>query len=145
MSHGLVVDASVVIKLFVKEELSERTVALFELLRGDEPPRFYVPDLFFIECANILWKYVRRSGYPPEDALRDISHLVKLPLQSVSTSTLLPESLALAIEKEITAYDASYASLAHRLNSSLITADHKLVRKLEGSGIDVQWLGEIHP
>jgi predicted nucleic acid-binding protein len=139
----LVVDASVAIKLFVEEELSDRAIALFALLEGDEPPRFYVPDLFFIECANILWKYVRRLGLEQEGALHAISNLIKLPLHPVATSALLPGALALAIEKEITAYDAGYVSLAHRLDVPLVTADGKLVRKLDSSGFEIQWLGDL--
>lgn len=143
MSHELVVDASVAIKLFVDEELSDRAIALFGLLSGDEPPRFYVPDLFFIECANILWKYVRRLGLQQEAALHAISNLVKLPLHPVATTALLPGALALAIEKEVTAYDAGYVSLASRLNAPLVTADGKLIRKLGECGVDVRWLGDL--
>jgi predicted nucleic acid-binding protein len=143
VSHELVVDASVVIKLFVDEELSDRAIALFGLLRGDDPPRFYVPDLFFIECANILWKYVRRLGLQQKDALHAISNLIKLPLHPVATTALLPGSLALAIENGITAYDAGYVSLADRLNTTLVTADGKLIRKLGNCGVDVRWLGDL--
>jgi predicted nucleic acid-binding protein len=49
-----VVDASVGIKLFLKEPLSERADILFSRLVDDPPARFYVPDLFFVECANVL-------------------------------------------------------------------------------------------
>src|SRR5262249_40606520 len=131
VSQELVVDANVAIKLFVDEEMSDRSAALFDLLRGDEPPRFYVPDLFFIECANILWKYVRKSGHPPEAALHDLSNLLKLPLHPVATSALLPGALALAIERQITTYDAAYASLANRLNAPLITAEGSICPRAE--------------
>ena len=66
MTGDCVVDASVGIKLFVVEELSDAAHRLFRQLTGYRPARFYVPDLFFVECANTLWKYVRRFGYPPE-------------------------------------------------------------------------------
>jgi predicted nucleic acid-binding protein len=140
---SLVVDASVGIKLFVEEELSDQAEAVFRRLDDDDPPHFYVPDLFFIECANILWKYVRRAAYPREEALRDIADLLALPLQPVSGSALLPAALALAIERGLTSYDASYATLASNLGSPLITADRPLLQKLAGSGIDVQWLGDV--
>ncbi|HKZ84931.1 MAG TPA: type II toxin-antitoxin system VapC family toxin, partial [Anaerolineae bacterium] len=54
-----VVDASVGIKLFIAEPLSNLADALFAHLAADPPGRLMVPDLFFIECANILWKHVR--------------------------------------------------------------------------------------
>lgn len=143
MMPELVVDSSVGIKLFVDEELSEQAEAVFRRLEGDDPPHFYVPDLFFIECANILWKYVRRSAYAREDAIRDIGDLIALPLQPVSTSALLPAALALAVDLGLSAYDASYAALASRLSAPLITADRPLLRKLEGSGIEARWLGDM--
>jgi predicted nucleic acid-binding protein len=63
-STDCIIDASVGIKLFLVEPLSERAEALFNRLVDDPPARFFVPDLCYAECANILWKYVRRFGYP---------------------------------------------------------------------------------
>ena len=48
-SFDCVVDASVGIKLFLVEDLSEQADALFDHLADQPPARFYVPDLFFIE------------------------------------------------------------------------------------------------
>jgi hypothetical protein len=39
-------------------------VTIFAHLTDDPPARFYLPDLFYTECANILWKVVQRFGYP---------------------------------------------------------------------------------
>jgi len=137
-----VVDASVGIKLFLVEPLSDRVDLLFDHLADTLPARFYVPDLFFVECANILWKYVRRFGYPPDAARQDVADLVCLPLQPVSTALLAGSALALAVAYEITAYDAVYAALADRLSLPLVTADQALVRKLAGSGVDVRFIGD---
>lgn len=92
------VDASVVIKLFLVEPLSDRADVLFDHLTDDPPSRFYVPDLFFIECTNILWKYVRRFDYPADAARQDVADLTQLPLWVVSTAALADEALALAIQ-----------------------------------------------
>ena len=54
-----VIDASVGLKLFIDDPLSEVVHDLFCQLAHDPPARFYVPDLFYIEIANVLWKYVR--------------------------------------------------------------------------------------
>ena len=137
-----VVDASVGIKLFLVESLSDCADALFDHLKDDPPARFYVPDLFFVECANILWKYVRRFGYPAEAALQDISNLTGLPLRVASTATLAREALALAVEHSSTAYDAAYVCLAGRLSLPLVTADELLVRRFRGTDLDVCFLGD---
>jgi predicted nucleic acid-binding protein len=139
-SFDYVVDASVGIKLFLVESLSEEVHALFAHLSDDPPARLYVPELFFIECANILWKYVRRFDYPAEDALQDIGNLVQLPLQRVSIAALAEVALAVATQYGSTAYDSAYVALAQHLELPLITADEALVRRFADTGLDVRLL-----
>ena len=116
---------------------------LFKRLTGYRPARFYVPDLFFVECANILWKYVRRFGYPVDNARQDVADLKALALTTVSTADLLQPALELAMTYDITAYDASYAALAAQLDLPLITADAPLAAKLQASGVEVTVLEEV--
>lgn len=141
MSPELVVDASVAVKVFVQEELSSEAEALLQRFYDEPPARFYVPPHFFSECTNIFWKYIRRFGYPRESAREDLSSLSALPFQVVDLSPLLP--LDLAVEFEITAYDAGYAALARYLGVPLVTADQRLVRKLEKSDCELIWLGDL--
>ena len=143
MTGDCVVDASVAIKLFVIEESSEQADTLFEQLASDPPVRFYVPDLLFIECANILWKYVRYYGYPAENARQNVADLQALALRSVSTADLLAPALELALAQDITAYDACYAALANQLHLPLITADLTLERKLQGTSINIRILQDL--
>ena len=142
MSLELVVDASVGIKLFVDEELSDKAAELFEGLAWESPLQIYVPDLFYLECGNILWKYVRRFDYPTTQARESLSFLDGLALQRFSDSLLCEESLELALARGISVYDASYVTLAQHLEAPFVTADERLVRKLDGSGIEIRWLGE---
>jgi predicted nucleic acid-binding protein len=135
-----VIDASVGIKLFLLEDGSEAAQSLFLELAADPPSRFYVPDLFFVECGNILWKYVRHFSYPAENARQDVADLCSLNLQTISTADLLSSAFELALQYDITAYDASYATLAQQLSLPLITADTTLLRKLTNSNIKIQTL-----
>jgi predicted nucleic acid-binding protein len=138
-----VVDASVGIKLFLTEPLSERADDLFVHLAADPPAQIFVPDLFYIECANILWKHTRRSGYPADKAQKDLSNLGALALRRVPTAELMTDALAVAVQEAITAYDACYVALARRLGVQLVTADEKLARALAGAPYDVHWLGDF--
>lgn len=62
-----VVDASVALPLFIDGPQSEATHTFFAVV--DYPPtRLFVPDLFFIEVTNVLWKYVRWQGLAPAQA-----------------------------------------------------------------------------
>lgn len=135
-----VVDASVGIKLFLVEPLSDEAHALFAHLVDDPPARLYVPELFFIECANILWKYVRRFGYPAADAMQNMADLKHLPLQRVPLATLAQAALTVALYYGSTAYDSAYVALAQQLELPFITADASLVRRFTGTGLDVQIL-----
>ena len=94
-----VVDASVGIKLFVEEEFSEQAHALFSYLAADPPAELYIPDLFYIECTNILLKYTRRYGRSLEDSQADIADISLLSLKSTSTAELMENALLLALKK----------------------------------------------
>ena len=134
-----VVDASVGIKLFVDEPLSGQAHALFAKLSEDPPAELYIPDLFYSECANILLKYMRRFGRQLEDSQADLADLNALALKPVSTAGLMEEALVLASQKNLTAYDACYTVLAHRLNIPLITADEPMAQAVEWAF----WLGDF--
>ena len=134
-----VLDVSVGIKLFIEEEFSDKVQRLFAKLADDSQTEIHVPDLFYIECANILLKYTRRYKRPLKDSLADLKDLHGLALQSTSTSELIEEALSLASEKNLTAYDACYAILARRLELPLITADSPLAKAIDWA----IWIGDF--
>ncbi len=138
-SIRFVIDASVGIKLFVTEEFSDKVQSLFAHLVDEIPAELHVPDLFYIECANILLKYARRFKRPIEDSLADLASLNGLALQSTPTAELMEEALTLANENKLTAYDACYAVLARRLAIPLITADDVLLKTIEWA----MWIGDL--
>jgi predicted nucleic acid-binding protein len=123
-----VVDVSVGIKLFIDEPLSDNAHALFEKLAEDPPAELFVPDLFYIECANVLLKYISRFGRSLEDSRADLADLNLLAMKSTPTSELMEDALILAYKKNLTAYDACYAILARRMDIPLITADEPVAR-----------------
>jgi predicted nucleic acid-binding protein len=138
-----VVDASVGIKLFIEEPFSDKADTLFAHLAADPPALLVVPDLFYIECVNILWKHVRRFGYPATAAQKDLVSLGKLSLHSTSTASLMADALRLAVAQGITAYDACYVALAQQFGVPCVTADEKLVRLLASASYNVRWLGDF--
>jgi len=134
-----VLDASVGIKLFVEEDFSEKVQNLFAKLAEDPQTEIHVPDLFYIECANILLKYTRRYKRPQADTLADLKDLNKLALIATSTSELIEDALQLASEKNLSAYDACYAVLARKLNLPLVTADVPLAKAVDWA----IWIGDF--
>jgi predicted nucleic acid-binding protein len=131
----------VCVKLFLIEPLAVEATKRFAHLTDESPAKFYTPDLFFIECANILWKYVNHYGYAADAARQDIADILELPILGTPTQTLTEAALRLAVEHEIAAYDAAYVVLSQRLALPLVTADERLVRRLRHTQYDVRWLG----
>ena len=134
-----VLDASVGIKLFVEEEFSDKVQQLFAKLADDPQAEIHVPDLFYVECANILLKYTRRFDRPLEDSLADLKDLNELALTITSTTELIEDALKLADEKKLTAYDACYAVLAPKLDLPLVTADAPLAKAIDWA----VWIGDL--
>jgi predicted nucleic acid-binding protein len=124
----LVLDASVVIKWYVPEDdfLAARSLRTLNA-------RLAAPDLLFIESANILWKLVRRGEIEPGHAAEVITNIVGGRWVIHANRNLVRDAIDLALATGISAYDASYVALAMRLKTICVTADQKLVRKLEGT------------
>lgn len=138
-----VVDASVGIKLFVTEDHTDDVQELFRTNLTNPGLLLLVPDLFFIECANILWKKVRRGEYLAELAMGDIIALGSLQLSSTPTFELMERSLEIACIYSITAYDACYVALAESYGLPLVTADQRLAAAMRNHVCEIVVLGQI--
>ncbi|BAU13343.1 hypothetical protein LEP3755_38820 [Leptolyngbya sp. NIES-3755] len=132
-----VLDTSVCIKQFIADPLTPKVNQLFDRL-SDPSTDFFVPDLFYVECANALWKYVRANLYPAEQVKSDLADLKVLRFQTTSTKELTTEAISIALDYGITAYDACYAALSQQVSAPLLTLDRRLVNALSTSKIDVQ-------
>ena len=127
-----VVDASVALKLFFDKPHTQRVEALFCRLDNDPRARFYVPDLFFAECANVFATVARLKGYSPKEARDDMVAIRDLGLRVIPTADLATQALDIALKHRVSGYDACYVALAERVNAPLITADEKLARSMVG-------------
>ncbi len=125
--------------MFTASTRKEMSLRTRRFGRVKQPP--HVPDLFYIECANILWKYVRRFGRSLADSQADLADLRSLALRVVSTADLMQESLTLAAQTGLTVNDACYAALARRLDLPLVTADEPLAKAVSWA----VWLGDTDP
>lgn len=142
---GYVVDASTAIKLYLTEPLSAEAATLFGLLTATPAAELHVPDLFYAECGNILWKQVRRGNCNAAQATAFEASLRALSLQRTPTFDLIADALSVALTHDVTAYDACYVALAARLGVSFVTADQKLVQRLAGTPLAPVWLGTWMP
>lgn len=120
-----VLDASVVIKWFVPEELSAEA-RRWRKAKGS----LHVPDFFVVEMTNILWKKVLRSELTRDDADAIVTTLLELPLTAHSAVRLLPAAFDLACQLNRTVYDCLYLALAIQIGGRFVTADRRLVNSL---------------
>lgn len=139
---AIVVDASLVVALYVEEPLSEPArAALARSLEANDD--LHAPDLMLVECANTLWKRVRRGELDRESAMGAISRLSTLedlrchPLDE----HLVPPALSLAIAHSLTAYDAAYAALAVQLGGVVLSGDARFVELGSRAGLPVVGIG----
>ena len=119
----LVLDASVVVKWFTREEDKDLAIEYRDqFLKGKID--IALPDLILYELANVL-------RYNPNFDKKDVSDAVKsiiiLGVQIlVPTTHLLTNAVNLGFTYGITVYDAVYVALAEELNYNFLTADKKL-------------------
>jgi len=132
-----VLDTNICIKQFIADPLNSKVNQLFDHL-NDPRTEFFVPDLFYIECANVFWKYVRADLYMAEQVQADLASLKALRLQVTSTKELMIAAVKIALDYGITAYDACYVVLSHQVGAPLLTLDRRLVNALINSSFDVQ-------
>ena len=139
---NLVIDASVLIKFYVPEILSDRAERLLAKV-GNKDIDLLAPDLIYPEAGNILWKKQRLKELTHSEAEEITDAILSLPLMIGASKSLLPLAVDIAIACGITVYDASYLSLAKVYETTLITADRKLVDVLAKTDLkdSVIWLG----
>ncbi len=142
--NRFVVDASVAAKWAspeVIEPLAGRANQfLREYLSGSV--QIAVPDLFWPEIGNFLWKAVRRGTLTPALAERALEAMINRDFPTLPSRVVPREALAIAVDFGQTVYDSTYVALAVATGSQLITADERLVNTL-GSRFPVRWLGAL--
>ncbi len=129
---ALVVDASVVIKWVVQEPDSDAALAIRRY-------RLLAPDLLVAECANILWKKVRRGNIATADALLAAQVLERAGIELVPMRRMLARATALSVRLLHPACDCFYLALAETTGCDVVTADDRLAAKARGheSGVRV--------
>lgn len=94
------------------------------------------PDLFCSETANALWKYVRAGEIPLDLALTRLEQSLGLVDSLVPQRTLAAEALVAAARHQRSVYDMTYAVLARRSGSTVITMDRSFALALPAMEIE---------
>jgi predicted nucleic acid-binding protein len=132
---AVVFDASVLVKL-VAEEPGTQTAARAYKAAGT----VLAPAWARVECAQALWKKVRRGEWSPHDARKALCALDQMALQIADASALVPQALDLACALNHSVYDCLYIALAITEDVPLVTADIAQGAAAEAGGVKVVWL-----
>lgn len=141
VSGVVVVDASVAVKWLVREEHTDKALAIRNAWQ-DAQVAPVAPYLLPFEVANALHRKVSRGQLSVGDASRMIALLLGSRLELHQSPRLHVRALALASRLgQGAAYDAHYLALAEEFACELWTADQRFQRAAEGVG-NVHWIGE---
>ncbi len=128
-------DASVAAKWVLPEADSDRAMTLLG-------HRLVSPDLLLTECANILWKSVRRGDVRPDEAAADLASLAAANVAKLPAALLLGAALRRAVTLDHPVYDCLYLEASAVTGLPLVTADRRLAC-LSGDGAEVILLSDL--
>ncbi len=126
-----VLDASAGIAVVLEQELSE----LFREEIG-KSEKTIASDLYKVEVANAIWKYVRAGELEKENMNRTLAIAIGLVDEFVDISENNEESLNEAVRQNHSAYDMLYYTLARRSGGKLLTKDKRLKELCLRTGVD---------
>jgi predicted nucleic acid-binding protein len=122
--NTLVIDASIAVKWVVEEEGTPQA------LRLRQRAKLIAPELLVAECANILWKKVRREELSREQALLAARLLQVAEIELRPTRWLLEAAARVAIDLDHPSYDCLYLALAAETQCQFVTGDERFLRKI---------------
>ena len=128
IERDFVLDSSVLIKWFSNEENTATALELRDsYVKGNVS--IACPDLIIYEIANAL----RYNKALKEKDIRDsITSLWSMGISIiVPTKSIVESAISIALEHDITVYDAHFVALAKELNFNYVTADEKLYNKIK--------------
>jgi predicted nucleic acid-binding protein len=138
----LVLDASVATKWAMpaaREPLTHESLRLLDRYVSGEVG-FVVPDVFWAELDNVLWKGTRQSRWRQDEAEAVAADMKARDFKTVPSLALLDEALRIAFAHDRAVYDCLYVALAVQSKTDLITADERLANAL-AAHLPVKWLG----
>ncbi len=131
---GLVIDASAVLAWCFEDEGGPEADALIERVAAEGVS---VPGLWPLEIADGLSMGERRGRISRAESAALVAMIEELPIvvDPASGARALHETMSLAREQQLTAYDAAYLELAMRLGLPLATGDRKLRTAAQRAGV----------
>ncbi len=136
------VDANVVVKIYIAEELSELAEALITSSL-DTDRVLYAPLHFRSEVINTIHKQQYQGRLTTAEADQAISDFLQLPVVLTSSDDLYQEAVRFSRDRGISViYDSLYAVLTEELGVEFWTNDQRFIRQAGLSASWTRWLGD---
>ena len=119
----IVVDSNIIAYLYLPSEFSAQT----EQLRVKEP-QWVAPILWRSELRNVLALYIRKNLLSFDDAF-SIQTQAEILLADSEYEIPSLDVMRLVESSNCSAYDCEFIALAQRLNTTLVTADKKILKE----------------
>lgn len=125
MDFNAVVDASVALKWYIKDEtdINEAIDILLDYESGKI--NFIVPRLFYYEIANVIHIAVQRKRLSEDEGKNIINDLLDIKTSIIDTNELIRNAYQKARKYNLSVYDALYLEVARGHGITLYTADKK--------------------
>jgi hypothetical protein len=141
----IVVDASVAVKWFVREEGH-----LYALRLLEQDHSLVAPDLIFSETANVLWKKLQKAEVTAEQSRQACRSLPEFFQSVISSAGVAVAALDLANRLNHSVYDCVYLSCAEQQGAKLVTADKKFISCIRNVGmsqlvLDLNEIANLEP
>ncbi|KYK37346.1 MAG: type II toxin-antitoxin system VapC family toxin [Theionarchaea archaeon] len=127
---NLVLDSSVIAKLFIDEKGSDKATELLEK-SSTKDIALIASNLAFYEVGNTILKHLREKD---KDGTEYMNQLFFLNIEYNSLDkTLAGEAIRIAKTNDITYYDAVHIIVSQRHESALVTEDKELLKKFKNA------------
>jgi predicted nucleic acid-binding protein len=138
-TQSLVIDASIAASWLLPDEHTDASRRAYALLRTGALDA-HAPDLWLMECTNIICNAVKRRRLAKADAMYTWSVLEAVRAH-VTLNTLetehVQQCLALALDHGLSLYDSAYLWLASSTRRPLMTQDRALTAAAHAIGTPV--------
>lgn len=137
----IVVDASVIVKMLLDEEYSEKAQSLF----ADADRRhdtIAAPSLLWFEVTNAIQRRSQRDRFPLLRGLQLLEDFERLSITRVDPPGQHRDALRLANRYTLGGHDAHYVALAELFGCDLWVDDGRLLNAVRGHLPFVRWIGD---
>lgn len=132
-----VLDASVIVALYVEESLSSAAAAAVGRLQH-EGHSLHAPELLLHEVSNAFAKAARHGVLTTDQSLEHLGALASSEIEMHAAAEVARAAMALALAHGISAHDAAYLALALRLDAALVTGDRAFATRARATGVSIE-------